>query len=237
MSFPLLARNRLLAAVSSSDLEALQNALEVVELTPRCILFEQGQPIDAVYFPLSGLINLSLVAEDGDEAACAVVGPEGLVGLGGLVSGDTSFSRQTVQLGGRAARVPRTPFLELIENSRPFRILMTAHHDAFAAQLLQLVFCQAMHTAEQRVVRWLLTAFAAVRDTTSLSITQEALAVGLGMQRATVTIALNDLANRGAVAIERGRLTLTSLPQLEARSCPCYRIINDNYVNALVPRR
>src|ERR1700742_4325529 len=98
-------------------------------LEPKSVLFERHQPISHVYFPLTGIASLIVVGEDGADIEVATIGNEGVMGLGGLLSGDVSFSRQVVQLGGQAVRIARGPFLAAVNESRRMRELLAAHAD------------------------------------------------------------------------------------------------------------
>src|SRR6185437_8328606 len=118
------------------------------------VLFETGQPITHVYFPLTGIVSLIVADNEGSSVEVATIGNEGVVGLGGLLSGDLSFSRQVVQLPGRGICIGRDAFLIAVNESHRVRDLLAAHMDAFTAQLLQSVACNARHDAEQRLARW-----------------------------------------------------------------------------------
>lgn len=236
MVTPPAPHNHLLGAIQRrGDAGRLTRHLDTVELPAGMTLFEPGDLIDTVFFMHSGQVTLLTVAEDGDEVGSAAVGREGVVGLGGMMADDCSFTRQRVELAGIASRIRRGAFLDAVESSKPLREMMISHHDAFAAQLLQSVFCQAVHNTVQRVSRWLLTAYDSV-DGFELLLTHEALAHTLGVRRATITLTLSQISGAGLVRIERGRIELLDRKGLEALVCPCYRIIRDNFSRVLAKK-
>ena len=47
-----------------------------------------------------------VTGDDGGDVEVATIGNEGVIGLGGLLAGDVSFSRQVVHLEGHAMRIP-----------------------------------------------------------------------------------------------------------------------------------
>ena len=75
------ARNRILEALPAGERDRLVRSMEVIALPIKAVLFEPGQPIDAVYFPISGVISLVTALEDGNIVEVATVGNEGIVGV------------------------------------------------------------------------------------------------------------------------------------------------------------
>jgi Mn-dependent DtxR family transcriptional regulator len=60
-------------------------------------------------------------------------------------------------------------------------------------------------------------------------LTQEFLALMLGVRRAGVTVAAGILQKAGLIEYRHGRITVADREGLEGASCPCYRIIRDSY--------
>jgi CRP-like cAMP-binding protein len=81
--------------------------------------------------------------------------------------------------------------------------------------------CNRVHSHRQRLARWLLIATdkAQLR---SLPVTHEALAQMVGGPRHAVTIALNELRTRNAIAYLRGRVDVLNRTALVAEACECY---------------
>lgn len=225
-------QNQLLALLARGELLQLVPDMQDLTLTSRAILFEAGQPIDHLYFPLTGIVALVVTGDDGGDVEVATIGNEGVVGLGGLLSGDASFSRQVVHLEGRAMRIDRRPFLAAVNRSQGLRGLLAAHTDAFACQLMQSAACNARHDAEQRLARWILT-MADRSGQTTLPFTQHALAGMLGVQRPTVTLAARMMQSAGLIDYRRGEVAVVDRAGLTEIACECYGIIRRAYDNAL----
>ncbi len=200
----------------------------LVDLSPGQVLYEPGDPIDWVYFPLSGQVSLLVVSVDGLDTEGAAVGNEGIVGLQGAVAGGSSFTRQQVLLRGAALRIAREHFVSAVEFSSTLRRAIAAHSDSFAAQLLQSAFCLGSHNAQARLSRWLLTAYDNVGDSW-LELTQDTIAQALGFTRPTITLTLNSAGAAGILRIERGRLVLLDRAKLVSLACCCYSIIRSNF--------
>jgi CRP-like cAMP-binding protein len=198
---------------------------------PATVIFEPGQPITHVYFPVTGIVSLIVVSGDGSGVEVATVGNEGVVGLGGLLANDVSFTRQVVELAGDGVRIARDAFLTAVNQSQHLRWRLATHADAFAAQLMQSAACNARHDVEQRLARWLLT----VTDRSgrsSLPITQNALAHILGVQRPTVTLTARMMQIANVIAYRRGTITVIDRSRLLSIACECYRIVNSAYDQA-----
>jgi CRP-like cAMP-binding protein len=112
------------------------------------------------------------------------------------------------------------------------RSVLAAHADAFTAQLLQSVACNAKHDVEQRLTRWLLT-MADRSGQTTLAFTHGAVAEMLGVQRPTVTLTARMLHTAGLIDYRRGALTIIDRHGLQEITCECYGLIRRAYDNAL----
>src|SRR5581483_12080616 len=97
------------------------------------------------------------------------------------------------------------------------------YQSTLLAVACQSTICQAFHTAEQRLARWLLS----LRDrceTDELHVTQDVLASMLGVHRPTVTIAARILQAAGMIQYRYGRVTITDRNALEEASCECFTL-------------
>lgn len=228
------AANRLLAAVSAEDFALIERRLEFIPLARGQVLFEPGDNIRVTHFPAyRTMVSMQIVTRDGHEIEAATVGREGAVG--GVVSaGDKpAFGRGVVQIAGSAFAVP-TSVLEEVKCASPsFGELFARYADTLLAQMMQSVACNALHSVEERCCRWLLSAHDRAGKEI-LQLTQEALAEMLGVQRTTVTAAIQGLEARGVVQRRRGSVEIIDRAALERRSCECYRAVEDHF-EAMLP--
>ena len=214
--------------MGSSDATRLRADLEDVALEQGQILFQADEPITHIYFPHVGVISLQVLSADGAVVEAATVGHEGMVGLGGLLAGDVSFTRQLVQLRARPARIARDPFLSAVNKSATLRRLLASHADAFTAQVLQTSACNAQHSTEERMARWLLMAFDRC-GTDRINLTHDDLAIAFGVRRPTVTLVVRSLQAAQILVTTRRTIAVTDRPGLEQISCDCYHAIKKNY--------
>ena len=226
-----LKGNRLLASLSGADLKRLTPNLKEVQLDAATTLFEPNDHITHAYFPWDGVVSLLAVGEDGTLTQVATIGSEGVVGLGGLLAGEISFTRQVVQFAGHGVRIARSPFVAAVNASETMRSRIMAHMDAFTAQNLQSVACNALHSVEERLARWLLTALDRSGQPT-LPVTHRTLAEMLAVQRSTITLTARMMNTAGLIRHERGSITVLDRGGLEELTCECYGIIRRVYDEA-----
>ncbi len=222
------SRNHLLAVIPASEFRELKAQLTTVDLRAKDRLAEPNRAIEAVYFPLDAV--LSMAASDGDEEAVEVgsVGCEGMTGLAVLLGAEQSTSRVVVQIGGQAERMDAAVLQREARRHEHFRRLLHLYVQAFMTQIAQSTACNRLHEAEQRLARWLLICRDRVgRD--EMPITQETMAVMLGVRRATVTEAASALQREGLIRYRRGVLAIVDRPGLEAATCECYGIVREEF--------
>jgi CRP-like cAMP-binding protein len=231
-----VAGNRLLRAMAGSDVTRLKPHVEEVTLQQGETLYQPEDPLTHVYFPHDAVISLQILGTDGALVEAATIGREGMAGLGGSLPRDNAFTRQLVQLRGRAAKVERKALLDIIEGNQSLKVLFTNHADAFASHILQSVACNASHSTEARLARWLLSALDRCGGN-RISLTHDDLAIAFGVRRPTVTLTVRSLQAAGLLDGARGTITVVDRSGLEQIACECYHIIKKNYERVYRSRR
>jgi CRP-like cAMP-binding protein len=224
--------NRLLAALPHEISSSLGPHLKSVLLTRGKVLCEVDEPLRRVYFVESGAVSLVCVFEDGTTAEMATVGREGVVGIGTLVGGERALGRYVVALPGYAFAVEVFRFQSALQDHAKLRAACEAYTQAFLANLLQNVACNACHRVEQRCARWLLTC-ADQAEGDAFELTQEYLAEMLGVRRSTVTVVARTLQDTGLICYHRGAIRVVDRERLEAVACECYHVVRDRYDQSL----
>ncbi len=228
----LRARNGLLAALPSGEVERLLPRLAPVELERRQVVYEPGTAFRYAYFPEQGLISVVSTMHDGSTIEVGTIGCEGMSGLPLVCGVETSPHRHLVQIPGRALRMNADELRDEVSRDTPLRRVLFRYHTAFLMQIMQSVACNGLHTVQERCCRWLLLC-ADRSPTPEVVITHEFLAQMLGVRRATVTEVLKPLQNEGLIRYRRGIVAVVDRPRLERASCECYRAIRDEYSRLL----
>ena len=215
--------NRLLEALPLKDRERLLPQLTPISLSMKTVLFDPGQTISAVHFPLDGVISLVTSLQDGAIVEVATVGNEGLVGVP-LVHGGSLAVRAISQVPGQTLRMDAETFGTEYERPGAFRELVENYLQALFGQISQAAACNRLHSNEERLSRWLLMSHDRV-GTETFPITHEFLGQMLGSRRATVTLSAGLLQAAGLIRYHRGRVTILDREGLESVSCECYGVI------------
>jgi CRP-like cAMP-binding protein len=95
--------NAILGSLRPGDIAALRPLLKVIHLEQKTVLFEPGEPVELVYFPIDGVISLVVTLLDGQVTEAAMVGNDGVVGASSALDGKIAFSRAIMQLSGSMA--------------------------------------------------------------------------------------------------------------------------------------
>lgn len=217
-------KNRLLAALEPRDLARLRPHLEAVPLPQGTVLLRPHQPIEHVHFLESGLS--SDVAMTGEErpVECGLAGYDGLVGVPVLLGTDRGIHESLMQVGGHGHRIASAELARAMDESVSLRNLLLRFAHVFACQSAQSAACNARHSIERRLAKWLLLSHDRMTDD-RVPLTHEYLALMLGVRRAGVTVALHELEGEKLVRAARGQITVIDRARLEARSCACYAIV------------
>src|SRR6202049_491586 len=220
-TFP--AGNHLLASLPEAERAALMVHLRPVHLTVKTVLFDPGQVIGSVHFPIDGVVSLVTPLADGNIVEVATIGNEGIVGVP-LVAGGALAVRAISQVGGRTLRMDAALFAAELERLGAFRRLVQRYIQALFGQISQAAACNRLHSNEERLSRWLLMSHDRV-GTDSFPITHEFLGQMLGSRRATVTLSAGLLQAAGLIRYHRGRVTIVDREGLEGVACECSAII------------
>jgi CRP-like cAMP-binding protein len=214
-------RNRLLAALTPTDLAMLSPHLKNSSLKQGVLLQEAGDPIEQVYFPQSGMISLLAVMETGNGIETATIGREGAVGVMIGLGGRSAMGRAVVQLDGVFSHIAAAPFQNAMTQSATMRDLVARYNDAQVTLVYQVAGCNALHQVSTRLCRWLLQTHDR-GDGDIIPLTQEFLSEMLGVQRTTVTMLARELQELGLINYRRGRIEIADRQRLEQRACECY---------------
>lgn len=215
--------NRLLALLPSSDRVRLRPHLKPFALAYRQSLYRANKPIEYIYFIESGVGSLVNTMRNGDAAEVGTIGNEGLVGLPLLLGDDRAPTSVYVQVPGSGLRMKATAFSKELARSASLRAVMHRYAHAFFNQVAQSAACNHFHSLEQRCCRWLLMTHDRMHSDAFL-LTQEFLAMMLGVQRTGVTAAAGALQRVGLIRYTRGNVTILDRRGLERRSCECYGV-------------
>ena len=221
ISTPLPVANKLLAALPRADYQRVAGDLQVVSLEFGEVLYEQGDVIRFVYFPIDSLVSLLTVVDRHLALEVGMVGREGMVGVAFALGIGTSPFRAMVQGAGTALRMKAAPFRRELGANPQLRRKLDLYIHALMAQIAQTAACNRFHVVEARLARWLLMTRDRVRSN-EFRLTQDFLGHMLGVRRVGVTNAALALKKRKLIDYNRGSINITNSRGLEAAACSCY---------------
>ncbi|MBB1362987.1 Crp/Fnr family transcriptional regulator [Shewanella sp. SR44-4] len=216
--------NALLKALPEATKQRLFPQLKIIKLPLGKVIYEAGQNLENVYFPIDSIVSLLNVLEDGASAEISVVGNEGLVGIAVFMGGESTINRAIVQSAGRAYKLSASVLFDEFNDNQNLRELLLRYTQALMAQMAQTAICNRHHSIDQQLCRWLLLSLDRLASN-NLTMTQELIANMLGVRREGVTEAAGKLQKLGVINYKRGQITVTNRQKLETLCCECYAVV------------
>ncbi|GAA2719231.1 Crp/Fnr family transcriptional regulator [Cellulomonas aerilata] len=221
----LTSRNAVLGGIAPPDLEVLVAELRHESLELGRVLHEPGRPVDAVYFPLVGVVSLVAEVDEDDVVEVGTVGHEGMVGLSLFFGAESTTERAVVQVAGEALSVSAEGFHRCSQAiDGPLHAALRRFSQSMFTQLARNSACNRVHPVQQRAARWLLMTSDRMLSP-SFELTQGFLAQMLAVRRATVNQVARALAEDGCITYVRGFITILDRDRLHSHACSCYDII------------
>jgi len=203
----------------------LLRELRVVPLTVNQVLYEQGDKIELLYFPLDCVVSGLAIMEDGTTIETSMVGHESVVGVSTILGSGLSRQWVWVTVGGNAIQLD-SRYLDkvFVQNEAALKALLKCFR-LLITQVSQRCVCNTRHTILERLCCWLLMVHDRVGGN-NLNLTQEMIASRVGARRAGITVAAGMLQAMKAIEYRRGHLHITDREVLERTVCECYNVIH-----------
>jgi CRP-like cAMP-binding protein len=225
--------NSLLAALPKASRERLFAKTQQVSLSVNDIVYQTGDAITAVYFPLTCVISMMTEMRNGATIEIATVGNEGVIGIPAYLGVDLSIARGITQVSGEARRMSVEDFKRAVRSDDDFDTILGRYTHVLLMQLARSGGCNRLHSVKERYARWLLT----MHDRTNVDVfafTQEFLSRMLGVSRSRLNIVTGALKKSGLITHSRSQITVLDWKGLEASSCDCYRVIKEEFARVLL---
>ena len=206
----------------------LLQEMRVVSLSPNQVLYEQGDKIDFLYFPLDSVASGLAIMEDGTTIETAMVGCESVVGMSTILGSGQSKQWVWITVAGNAIQLDsRVLDRLLVHNEVALKALLHCYRQLIT-QISQRCVCNTRHTIMERLCCWLLMIHDRVGGS-NLSLTQEMIASRVGARRAGITVAAGMLQAMKAIEYRRGQLHIIDRDVLERTVCECYKVISSEW--------
>ena len=207
--------NLLLHALAPSDRAALEPHLIPAVFRLRQSLERPNRRIDDVYFPDTGIVSIVALHPDGNRVEIGIIGCEGATGSAAMLGAERSPHEAYIQAAGAGQQIPVAVLLAAMEASRSLNGLMLRFVQAFMVQTAHTAVANARAKLAERLARWLLMAHDRLPGN-DLPLTHEFLALMMGVRRAGVTEALQELSGRRLIRARRGSITILNRKTIES---------------------
>jgi CRP-like cAMP-binding protein len=225
--------NKLLARLPAADYQRLLPHFETVPLPFKYVLHRSGDEVRRVYFPGGGVCSITHVMADGRMVEMATVGNEGLVGITACFGGGLEPGEAIVQVADGSAQVLDVAVFEgEMERREALYDMVNRYVQAYMIFLTQSVACNALHSVEERLARWLLMSHDRMGQD-DFPLTQEFLAIMLGVRRSSVTLAFGALRSAGLIDHGTKKIHIKNREGLETASCECYATVAKHFARLL----
>jgi CRP-like cAMP-binding protein len=228
--------NLFLNSLPPADLAVLRPHLKNADLLQEQILFDVGDPIHQVYFPHSGIVSLVVSLATGETIESGMIGRESVVGGSSGLNGQLSVCKAVVQIAGAASVLDSARLRALAETSATCRVTLFRHEQMILVQAQQSAACNATHTIEARLARWLLRS-RDLQGSDDLVLTQEFLSEMMGVRRTSVSVVANTFQQAGFIRYSRGHIRILNLDGLRETTCECYQSVKTQANRLLKPEK
>lgn len=221
-------RNTLLKNLSPEVIQRLQ--LRPVSLPRGRNLQVPGEAAGPLYFLEEGIGSMTACFASGAQVEVSMFGNESVIGMSALMGAKIGLNRTFMQMagGGYTCSIPHAR--EEFQQNGDFQRLALRYVQCQLTLNMQNAACNAIHTHEQRLARWLLICSDRAKRST-LEFAHELVAEMLGSTRSTISIAAGHFKCKGLIEYSRGHVQILDRPSLEAESCECYRVVRDHLEN------
>ena len=218
-------KNTVLQHLDDDVIARLQ--LRRVDLPVRYDLEIPGQTVRHLFFIEDGIGSMTTAFENGVQVETSMFGYESVVGISALMGVRQSLNRIFMQLAGYGYSCTIAKAEKEFYSNGVFHQLALRYVQAQLTISTQNAACNATHTYEQRLARWLLICSDRAR-LDRLEMPQEFVSEMLGSTRSTVSIAAAHLKAKGLIDYRRGTILLLRKEELEREACECYRVVRNH---------
>lgn len=226
-------RNRLLKALSPTDFALLQPHLQSMATELRQTLIAPNVAITQLFFPETGYASVVTSGSGGGKVEIGMIGREGLVGASPILLGsDRTPHHIFVQGPGEMLCIDSKALCMAVDESSSLHKLLLRYIQVQIIQASQTAFVNATYTSEVRLARWLLMCQDRW-DGEELPMTHDFIAVMLGVQRSSATLAVQTVEGYGLIRAQRGRITIRDREQLIVAANGSYGLPEAEYARLI----
>jgi len=218
--------NSILLAIPDEEFAAIRNHLEHQDLPHYTVLHEPRKKLEYAYLLNSGMASLVFNTNNGECVEVGVIGKEGFAPIPAAAGMRHSPHEAIMQVSGDGFRMGIHELQTALNTSPHLQKLLTRYATVHGLQAAQTAGCNRLHDLEQRLSRWLLL----IQDRVGsglLRITHDFLAMMLGTDRPSVSLAAGVLRKKRIIEYSHGAVKVLNRKKLESSACECYGLIQE----------
>jgi CRP-like cAMP-binding protein len=220
--------NTLLQALDPDSIERLH--LHPLSFEVEHELEFPGSLIEHLYFLEEGMASMTTTFKDGAQVEVGMFGYESVIGVSALMGTRRALNRVYTQIAGSGYSCPLEVARKEFDRGGLFQTLLLRYVQAQLVQVIQSAGCNAKHTFDQRLARWLLISADRARCE-RFKMSQQFLSEMLGSTRSTMSITAAELKQEGLIEYTRGTIHILDRASLERKACECYKVIKEHLDN------
>jgi CRP-like cAMP-binding protein len=216
--------NRILDQLDADEAERLGPHLTRKRFQTGDPLLRPGDTIDFLIFPTTAMVSAMGNTPHGEQAEVGVMGWEGATGIARLMGAESLPHEVSIQMAGEGLKLPAAVAAQEFSRGGGFQKAVLRYYHELFIQVGQTAVCNVLHGLEQRLARWLLMCHDRSCDE-KLRLTQEFLAMMVGVSRQSLSGAAKALQDLGFIKYSRGVIEILDRDSLERFACHCYQVV------------
>jgi CRP-like cAMP-binding protein len=219
-------RNSILLGIPNDEFALVRDSLHYIDLPHYTVLHEPRKKLESLYFLNSGMASLVFNTNVGDSVEVGVIGSEGFTPIPAAAGLRRSPHEAIMQVSGDGFRMGFDELQSVLKATPQLQRLLALYATVHGLQTAQTAGCNRLHDLEQRLARWLLL----IQDRVGsglLRITHDFLAMMLGTDRPSVSLAAGGLRKKRIIEYSHGSVRVLNRKKLESSACECYGLIQE----------
>ena len=208
-----LAQLPFFAGLGEGDLLEIATYVHERTFSPGQVITLEGEPCQAVYFVVKGVVRIYRLSLEGREQVLAYLGPGEPFSLVPVLDGRPNLATVDALTEATLYTISCQRFHQIMRDHREVALTVLEHLAAEVRHLSDMVEGLALHTVRTRLARFLLTQAEGTRHPKRW--TQEEIAAHIGTVRDVVGRTLRAFADDGLIRRERGRVVVVDREGLE----------------------
>lgn len=205
--------NSILLSIPDEEFAIVRGQLQHVDLPHYTVLHEPRKKLETAYFLNSGMASLVFKTNGGGSVEVGVIGKEGFTPIPAAAGMRHSPHQAIMQVSGNGFSMSVDDLQAALKSSPQLERLLNRYATVHGLQTAQTAGCNRLHDLEQRLARWLLL----IQDRVGsglLRITHDFLAMMLGTDRPSVSLAAGTLRKKRIIEYTHGSVRVLNRKKL-----------------------